>query len=57
MRPKLFETLDENNNTTVDRMSIRLHDSTIVFVGVIIRVKHDAVHFLTTSIMIEHFNG
>lgn len=57
MRTKRRQTLDENNNAIVDRMSIRLDDSTVVSVGDIVWLKHDAVHFLTTPFIIEHFTG
>lgn len=58
MRTKRRQTFDENNNAivVVDRMSIDLDGSTVV-IGDIVWIKHDAVHFLTTPFIIEHFNG
>lgn len=59
MRSKRHSTiLDENNNAiVVDNVSIRLDDTTIVCVGDIVWLKHNAMHFLTTPFIIEHFNS
>lgn len=53
------QIFDENNNNAivVDKVSIQLDDSTIVNVGDIVWLKHDAWHFLTTPFIIEHFNS
>lgn len=56
MRTKRRQTLDDNNNTVVDKVSIDL-DSSTVFVGDIVWIKNDAVQYLTTPFIIEHFNG
>lgn len=59
MPPKRRQTVDENNNAIeVDKVSIRLDDDlSIVYIGDIVWLKHDAKHFLTTPFIIVHFNS
>lgn len=60
MSTKRRQTLDENNNNAIvdDEESIQLDDSTVaVDVGDIVWLNHDAIHFLTTPFIIEHFDS